>query len=149
MLTQANIISRLDYCNTPLCDTALKETWRFEFSGSFKISKVTAEHFLKGAGQFENTMPVPEHLSRFGFELKRLILTFKVLQGLGPTYIKVSPSVYEPMQQVHSSQQFSLAVYLPRSVRSTSWFPRHLCSSLWVLEELPKRCQETAFISYL
>ena len=108
IIVQALVISRLDYCNSLLCGLPtilIKRLQRVQNAAARVIAK---------AGRRDHISPILFKLHwlpvEFRIKYKILLLTYRALHGLAPTYITELLVPYTPPRTLRSSTEQLLVV---------------------------------------
>ncbi|XP_041848233.1 uncharacterized protein LOC121644403 [Melanotaenia boesemani] len=104
----ALVSTRLDYCNALYAGLGLKLLSRLQ------LVQNSAARLLTGTKKHEHITPILASLHwlpvNFRIDFKILLITFKALHGVAPTYICDMLSPYVPGRCLHSSGQSLLTV---------------------------------------
>ena len=118
-LIHAFVTSRIDYCNSLLANLPSCQYAKLQ-----KIQNVAAR-ILTCKKKFDHITPILLELHWLPIPLrihyKILLLTFKSLHGLGPTYLKELLGSYTPQRSLRSSTQYFLQ---PVKARLTTYGAR-------------------------
>ena len=105
-LVNTLVTSRLDYCNALLCHLPKKTICKLQ-----KVQNASAKMILQ-ANKRSHVTPLLKHLHwlpvSYRCQFKVLILTFKILHGTAPVYLKDLVSLYRPNRSLRSVNQFFL-----------------------------------------
>jgi hypothetical protein len=100
-LVQVNVTSHLDYCNCLLAGLPAN------LIGKLQRVQNCAAHMIKQIGKYDHITPVLKDLHwlpiKFRIDYKVLVITFKVLNGLAPTYLKELLQPYTPSRRLRSA----------------------------------------------
>ncbi|XP_029998146.1 uncharacterized protein LOC115424892, partial [Sphaeramia orbicularis] len=114
-LVHAFVTSRLDYCNSLLVacpKSSLK---------SFQLVQNAAARLLTGTNRRDHITPVLQALHwlpiQFRIRFKILLLTYKTINGMGPSYLRDALVPYHPNRTLGSQNAGLLVV--PRVCKST------------------------------
>ena len=114
-LIHAFVTSRLDYCNSLLA-ACPKNSLK-----SFQLVQNAAARLLTGTNRREHITPVLQALHwlpvEFRIRFKILLLTYKTINGLGPSYLRDDLVPYQPNRTLRSQNAGLLVV--PRVYKST------------------------------
>ena len=137
IIVQALVISRLDYCNSLLCGLPtilIKRLQRVQNAAARVIAK---------AGKRDHISPILFKLHRlpveFRIKYKILLLTYRALHGLAPTYITELLVPYTPprtLEQLLVVQKYRLKNFGARSFETAA-------PALWNSLESQIRLQKT------
>uniref|UniRef100_A0A670I2H7 Reverse transcriptase domain-containing protein n=1 Tax=Podarcis muralis TaxID=64176 RepID=A0A670I2H7_PODMU len=114
----ATVTSRLDYCNSLYVGLPLKLTQKLQ-----RVQNAAAR-LLMGSSLRDHIHPVLYQLHwlpvEYRIRFKVLVLTFKALYGLGPSYLRDRLSWYAPQRNLRSANNNILKVPGLREVRLAS-----------------------------
>ena len=127
-LTHAFISSRLDYCNCIFSGLTKKELGQLQFIQN------AAARVLTRTRKVEHITPVLKSLHwlpvSFRVDFKVLLLVYKSLNGLGPSYIADLLPRYEPARSLRSAGSGLLVVPKIKSKHGKAAFG-HYAPTLW------------------
>ncbi|XP_062825481.1 uncharacterized protein LOC134295910 [Anolis carolinensis] len=107
-VVHALLTSRLDYCNTLYVGLPLKTAQKLQ------LVQWAAARLITGAAYREHTTPLLSQLHWlpicYRAQFKVLVLTFKALNGSGPTYLSERISSYQPTRTLRSSGEALLSI---------------------------------------
>ncbi|XP_064651630.1 uncharacterized protein LOC135502611 [Lineus longissimus] len=128
-LTQAMVVSRLDYCNSLLLGVSE------ELADKLQVVQNNAARLITRTSRRNHISPVLEDLHwlpvRARIEFKVLTLVYKAVNGIAPDYLQDLLQLYTPSRSLRSSDKNLLSV--PRS-KTTSFGRRafsFLAPQLW------------------
>uniref|UniRef100_A0A803T068 Reverse transcriptase domain-containing protein n=1 Tax=Anolis carolinensis TaxID=28377 RepID=A0A803T068_ANOCA len=108
MVVHALVTSRLDYCNALYVGLPLKTARKLQ------LVQRSAARFLTGADYRTRSTPLFKELHWLPFifraQFKVQVITYKALNGLGPTYLRDRISPYEPARPLRSSGEALLSL---------------------------------------
>jgi hypothetical protein len=100
-LVQVNVTSHLDYCNCLLAGLPAN------LIGKLQRVQNCAARMIKQIGKYDHITPVLKDLHwlpiKFRIDYKVLVITFKVLNGLAPAYLKELLQPYTPSRRLRSA----------------------------------------------
>ena len=143
IIVQALIISRLDYCNFLLCGLPailIKRLQREQNAAARVIAKAGGRDYISQILFKLHWLPV-----EFRIKYKILLLSYRALHGLAPTYITELLVPYTPPRTLRSSTEHAFSspeVYtdlktlkLRLQHHGTVWRARSVCRKPWPLLE--------------